>query len=215
MLEDILNMESDFANNDYYGTNVWTEEKFRILSGNTPILLSAPHSVNQIRGDDVRNAEKYTGGIVRYVSNITGSYGIFQIFTHSDPNTDIENSYKNAIINIIELYDIKILLDIHTSSFKDDYDIDIVSNRRETLCGHDELIDRMMEAGKKYGLKIDENNFPNPEKDREIIRISSLICGVPSIRIVINSNKLSQNNKDQLEKVVGFLEEFIKKECKK
>lgn len=54
MKEEILSLETDFANNEYFGTNVWTEEKYRVLSGNIPVLLSAPHSVNQIRGEEVR-----------------------------------------------------------------------------------------------------------------------------------------------------------------
>ena len=54
MKDEILGLESDFANNEYFGTNVWTEEKYRVLSGKIPVLLSAPHSVNQLRGDDVR-----------------------------------------------------------------------------------------------------------------------------------------------------------------
>ena len=210
MINDILSMESDFSNNEYYGTNVWTEEKFRILSGKNPILLSAPHCVNQIRGDDVREAEKYTGGIVRYICNIADCYGIFQMFTHADPNTDIENSYKNAIINMVDLYDIKLLIDIHASHFKDDCDLDIVTNRRETLCDHNDLIDRLMALGKKYDLKIDENNFPNPEKNREIIKVTSLVCGIPAIRIVINSNKLNDNSDKQFEKIVNLIEEFVK-----
>ena len=169
MREEILGLEADFSNNEYYGTNVWTEEKYRILSGNVPVLLSAPHSVNQIRGDDVRDAEKFTGGIARYLSNATNSYAIFQLFTHADPNTDENHNYKNAIINLVELYNIKLLIDVHSSTFSDDTDIDIVTNKRETLCGKDSLIDKLKFLAIKHGVKIDENNSPNKEKDREII----------------------------------------------
>ena len=40
MKEKILDLEADFANNEYFGTNVWTEEKYRVLSGKIPVLLS-------------------------------------------------------------------------------------------------------------------------------------------------------------------------------
>ena len=73
MKEEIISLEADFANNEYFGTNVWTEEKYRVISGSTPILLSAPHSVNQFREEDIRDAEKYTGALVRYLSNATNS----------------------------------------------------------------------------------------------------------------------------------------------
>lgn len=169
MKEEILSLEADFANNEYFGTNVWTEEKYRVLSGSIPVLLSAPHSVNQIRGEDVREAEKFTGSLVRYLSGATNSYGIFELFTHADPNTDAENNYRNAIINLVNVYDIKLLLDLHSSTFKDDTDIDIVTNSRETLLGMDNLFDKLRELGIKYNIKIDENNVPNKEKQNEII----------------------------------------------
>lgn len=210
MKEEILGLEADFANNEYFGTNVWTEEKYRVLSGNVPVLLSAPHSVNQIRGEDVRNAEKLTGALVRYLCNATSSYGIFQLFTHADPNTDEENDYKNAMVNLISAHGIKLLLDIHSSTFKDDTDIDVVTNSRETLRGMDNLFNKFKELGIKYNLKIDEKNVPNKEKENEIITVASLICAIPSIRIVINDKNMNINNDIiAFENIVKLIEEFI------
>lgn len=210
MKDVILNLEEDFANNEYFGTNVWTEEKYRVLSGNFPVLLSAPHSVNQIRGDDVRDAEKYTGAIVRYLSRATNSYGIFELFTHADPNYDTNHDYKNAIINLIETYNIKLLLDIHSSTFKDDTDIDIVTNNRESLCGNYELIDKFKTLAIKHGIKVDENNIPNKDAENEIIVVSALICGIPSIRLVINNSKLDlESGNDKIESICKTIEEFI------
>ena len=196
MNDEIIALEADFANNEYFGTNVWTEEKYRVLSGNVPVLLSAPHSVNQIRGEDVRDAEKYTGALTR--------------FTHADPNTDEENAYKNAVVNLVNSYNIKLLLDIHSSTFKDNTDIDIVTNNRETLRGMDYLFDRLKELGVKYNIKIDENNVPNKEKENEIINVTSLICDIPAMRIVINNKRLETSDEDDsLENIINLMEEFI------
>ena len=155
MKDEILGLESDFANNEYFGTNVWTEEKYRVLSGKIPVLLSAPHSVNQLRGDDVRSAEKYTGALTRYLSSSTSSYAIFQLFTHADPNMDVEHNYKNAIVNLIESYGIKLLIDIHSSNFSDDSDIDVVTNQKTTLCGFDDIPEKIKKIGLKYDVKVD------------------------------------------------------------
>lgn len=210
MKEEILGLESDFANNEYFGTNVWTEEKYRVLSGKIPVLLSAPHSVNQIRGEDVRNAEKYTGSFVRYLSNATNSFAIFQLFTHADPNNDEDHNYKNAVINLINSYDIKLLIDIHSSTFKDDADIDIVTNSRQSLKGMDNLFDKLKALGIKYGVKVEENNVPNKEKENEIITVASTLCGIPSIRMVINNKKLDViDNEEAFKKICCVIEEFI------
>lgn len=210
MKEELFSLEEDFANNEYFGTNVWTDEKYRVLSGNVPVLLSAPHSVNQIRGDDVRDAEKYTGSLVRYLCGATSSYGIFQIFTHSDPNSDPENDYKNGVVNLINGFNLKLLIDIHSSTFKDDTDIDIVTNSRETILGMNNLIDKLKELGIKYDVTFDEMNEPNKEKENEIIYTSSLMCKVPSIRLVINNKKIDPENPNyKVENIEKLLEEFI------
>lgn len=210
MKEEILGLESDFANNEYFGTNVWTEEKYRVLSGNVPVLLSAPHSVNQIRGDDVRNAERFTGALTRYLCNATSSYGIFQIFTHADPNTDIENAYKNAVVNLVNAYNIKLLIDIHSSTFSDDADIDIVTNKRQTLRGNDNLYNKFEQIGIMHGIKVDENNEPNKGKENEIITVTSLICGIPTMRIVINNKRLNiYDNEKDFYKITRVIEDFI------
>ena len=210
MKDEILGLEADFANNEYFGTNVWTEEKYRVLSGSVPVLLSAPHAVNQIRGEDVRDAEKYTGAFVRYLCNATSSFGIFQLFTHADPNNDEDHNYKNAVINLINAYNIKLLIDIHSSTFKDDTDIDIVTNSRQTLRGMDSLFDKLKLLGVKYNVKVDENNVPNKEKSNEIITVASLICGIPTMRIVINNKKLDVlNDEESINKILLLMEEFI------
>ena len=210
MKDEILGLEADFANNEYFGTNVWTEEKYRVLSGSVPVLLSAPHAVNQIRGEDVRDAEKYTGAFVRYLCNATSSFGIFQLFTHADPNNDEDHNYKNAVINLINAYNIKLLIDVHSSTFKDNTDIDIVTNSRQTLRGMDSLFDKLKLLGVKYNVKVDENNVPNKEKSNEIITVASLICGIPTMRIVINNKKLDVlNDEESINKLLLLMEEFI------
>ncbi len=210
MKDEILALESDFSNNSYYGTNVWTEEKYRVISGSIPVLLSAPHAVNQFRGDDVRDAEKYTGAIVRFISRATNSFSIFQMFTHQDPNTDSESLYKDAVINLIDNYKIKLFIDVHSSTFKNDADIDLVTHLHETLCGDELLIEKIKLLGLKYNLKIEENNKPNPEKINEVIAVSARKCGIPSIRLVINNNSLDViNNEDKFKRICSLLQEVI------
>ena len=211
--QEILELEKEFSNNEYFGTNVWTEEKYRVISGSIPVILSAPHSVNQIRDEEVRNAEKYTGALVKYLSSKTNCYCIFELFTHSDPNSDLksQNDYKNAVINLINNYKIKILIDIHSSLFTDDTDIDIVTNKRESLCGANILIDEIKRLSSKYDVTMDEHNEPNKEKENEVITTSSKICNIPSIRIVINNKKLDvETNEEKFTLIEKLLEEFIK-----
>lgn len=218
MKELILDLEKDFANNEYYGTNMWSLEKYRVLNGNIPVLISAPHSVNQLRINDIRDAEKYTGALARYFNNKIGCYSIFQMFTHADPNSDKEHSYKNAIINLIESLNIKLLIDIHSSKFKEDSkaDIDLVTNKRTTLMNDFEIISELKEYGKNNNVVVEENNEPNELKENEIIYVTSLIGGIPAIRIVINEKSLDLvNNEEKFVNICKTIEEFIGNYCKR
>ena len=59
-------------------------------------------------------------------------------------------------------------------------------------------------------IKIDENNVPNKEKENEIINVTSLICGIPAMRIVINNKRLETSDEDDsLENIISLMEEFI------
>ena len=88
--------------------------------------------------------------------------------------------------------------------------MDIVTNNRETLRGMDYLFDRLKELGVKYNIKIDENNVPNKEKENEIINVTSLICNIPAMRIVINNKRLETSDEDDsLENIINLMEEFI------
>ena len=88
--------------------------------------------------------------------------------------------------------------------------MDIVTNNRETLRGMDYLFDRLKELGVKYNIKIDENNVPNKEKENEIINVTSLICNIPAMRIIINNKRLeTKDEDDSLENIINLMEEFI------
>lgn len=218
MKELIMDLEKDFANNEYYGTNVWSLEKYRVLNGNIPVLISAPHSVNQFRIDDIRGAEKYTGALARYFNNSIGCYSIFQMFTHADPNSDKEHMYKNAIINLIENLNIKLLIDIHSSEFKEDSkaDIDLVTNKRTTLMNDFEIIAEFKDFAKNNNIIVEENNEPNELKENEIIYSASFVGGIPAIRIVINEKSLDINtNEEKVVNICKTIEQFIGNYCKR
>ena len=48
------------------------------------------------------------------------------------------------------------------------------------------------------------------KKENEIINVTSLICGIPAMRIVINNKRLETSDEDDsLENIISLMEEFI------
>lgn len=75
---------------------------FRILRGDIPIALSAPHAVRQRRADvsggsALHRSEPYTGPLAIQLHRATGAWAIYATRTaHADPNHAPNTPYKRA-----------------------------------------------------------------------------------------------------------------------
>ena len=76
---------------------------FEVIEGQVPIIISAPHCVQQIRNGKIKSSEGETGAIAQYLAEKTQCYGIYKIYNNNDDaNYDIENNpYKEQIIHMI------------------------------------------------------------------------------------------------------------------
>ena len=101
-LRKIKRLEKLFSDNFYNGSG---KTAFNIEEGRIPIMVSAPHAINQFRDGKVKYADMYTGGIAKYLHEKTGCHVIYScMYTESDPNYDewhnltgnIHNSYSSS-----------------------------------------------------------------------------------------------------------------------
>lgn len=137
ILQHIKNAEQKFKENNYKGssTRPCMVEKY----GDLPILLSAPHAVKQIRNCEIKAHEFYTGAIVECLAKqigcacITKQY-LIENTANDDPNTDNANcSYKTAIKQFLQKYNIKLFVDIHGLSSKRDSVVDICIDKGKNV----------------------------------------------------------------------------------
>lgn len=108
--------EGIFSRNSYDGANPGNgEPSYRILRGSSPILLSAPHSVNQTRNGGLKQAEIMTGGIALLLHKITGAHVIVKTYHDGDANYDEfdDNTYQQAIASYLPASNVELLIDIH------------------------------------------------------------------------------------------------------
>lgn len=130
-LERIRELNKKYAANDYNGI-LNTGNNTRVIPGNCPILLSAPHAVRQIRNGKIKGADTLTGPIVEVLCEKTGAHGIIRTFNlGDDPNNDNTGhglAYKESIIDIAKKNNIKCIIDIHGCCDDYPFDIDIGTN---------------------------------------------------------------------------------------
>ena len=121
----IAKNEKIFSANNYDGN---MGENYKIIRGNIPIMLSAPHSVNHYRNGQKKWADLWTGGIALYLQQITGCHLIYNAcFAEKDPNFDASdnNDYQKVLKQYLKNKSIYVLLDLHGSSASREYAVEL------------------------------------------------------------------------------------------
>ena len=147
------------------------EKSFRVIKGNIPVIISAPHSVKQLREGRVKGAEYQTGAIASILSEETSCFAIYKTYNNQDDaNYDMENNeYKEEIKKIIKENDIRILLDIHGAKDEHNFDIDLGTAYGENINNNIEILKRLKNYFKKYKIEnVTENKTFKADSIRTI-----------------------------------------------
>lgn len=130
-IKNIIELEEKYESNQYNGINNGNSN-FKIIYGTIPIILSAPHSVNQYREERIKGADKLTGAIVEYLCAKTGSNGIIRTYNFNDDpnykNNGESLKYKKEILGLIKEKNIAILIDVHGCKDNHGFDIELGTN---------------------------------------------------------------------------------------
>lgn len=208
-IQDIIyNYEKDVIQEQHIGTNIDTV--LTILSKDSKVLLSAPHSVKHFRNGNQKVADINTYGMARYVQSISNCNMITSLGNRlSDPNYDIDCYYKRQLDYLINSNDIKTLIDIHGCTNKKDYvDIDIATNYDKTLCYDKNIIHILSSVCNSTDLIISENKYFTSEYENTIASFVSSKYHIPSIEIEISYNGRCTN---RASKVTTYLFDLINK----
>lgn len=190
-----------------------TDDSFIYKIGDIPVLLTAPHTMKQIKEDGtVKLAEPYTKAIAKYVSNKTNcSYLIKTKDTMIDANKDAEDEFKKLLIKIIEENNIKLVLDLHGSSRDREFDVELgtLNNISADYSTINELKEAFLEN------EISNVVINEPFKGGGITRYIYGMTDIDVIQIEINRNYRDIELIDNLEKlcnsIISFINQFNEK----
>ena len=136
---------------------------FNVYEGTIPIILSAPHAVRASRDGIIKKSDMLTGGIVEYLCNHLGTYGIIRSCNlNDDPNKDSSGygmQYKEAINFMIEKYGIIALIDFHGCSDNQGFDIDIGTNLGRNINYYDNSLSCVYDSLKGLGRVMIDAKF--------------------------------------------------------
>ena len=204
-------LEEIFSANEYDGI---LNENYIYKEGRIPILVSAPHAVIQTNKDNIKFPDKFTGGIALLINELTDCHIIVKSHNDGiDPNSTnmgMDGGYKEKIIDTINKYDIKLLIDLHGLRSDRDTDVDIITHYGMTI-GHDKsIIEELMKCLRANDiLNLSEDKYYFAESEKVIVHKIWKVLEIPSIELEINHSYRNPCEPNNLIKIINSLESFI------
>lgn len=139
---------------EYENKTSKNERTFEVIEGKIPVLLSAPHSVRQLREGKIKGKDKYTGAITIELAKQTNSFAIYKTYNNQDDASyDIENNeYKEEVLELIAKHNIKVFLDIHGAKDTDEFEVDIGTDEKRNLNGKAQILESLIKNLKEKGI---------------------------------------------------------------
>lgn len=196
----------DFAKEmlDLEGTN--SDNTYLINIGDCPVILTAPHTMEQKKEDGIKFGEFFTKAIAMYVAKKTNcSYLIKQKDTGKDANREVKEDFKDMLITFIKNNNIKLVIDIHGSKKEREYDIEFgtLNNLSCDFSVVKELEDAMHENN------IDNITYNDPFKGGAITQTVYEKTNIDIIQLEINQNYRDINDFEKLQNLCQALIDFI------
>ena len=190
----ILKEEKEFFENNYKGEG---SEDFKYSEGSIPILISAPHSVKQIRNNEYKAADIYTGALIKTLSKTTNAHVIYKTKTKGDENYTNKNTpYREKIKEIVKDHHIKVVIDLHGMSDKGDSYIDIGTggSNNKNLLGCDYILPCVKKSF--HNVNYSENKYFSAKGELTLSHYCSHVLAVPTLQLEISRKYRSKESKN-------------------
>ncbi len=180
--EKLLKMEEDFRFEQF------EVEPFIIENGHLPVLISAPHSVAQLRNGKPKLGEYLTGVLVQLLREDTDCYAAYKTKnTNDDANFDESNPYKDALTAHIKKNNILYLLDLHIMSNSREHLVDLGTARGRNIQQQFEKVEMIQRIFNNNGIeKVEIDQIFTAGNPNTVSATISRVCQIFSLQIEIN-----------------------------
>lgn len=198
---------------EYENKPLKEEQTFEVIEGKIPVLLSAPHSVRQLREGKIKGKDRYTGAITIELAKQTNSFAIYKTYNNQDDASyDIENNeYKEKVLELIDKHNIKVFLDIHGAKDTDEFDVDIGTDEKRNLNGKTQILENLIKNLKEKGITkigIDKKfkACTMHTLTKKIVSSTNIAC----MQIEITRKYRDLEQVEKMEKIINAIKSWIK-----
>ncbi|MGP8214981.1 MAG: hypothetical protein ACLQQ4_05410 [Bacteroidia bacterium] len=168
---------------------------FKYLSGNSPLLIVAPHATSHMREGKRIKIDGGTGSLAVFLNK---NYSIPILFTTykspSDPNYYDDNAFKDTLGKIVEKYKPKFIIDLHGSVWSRPYDVDFGTLNNKSYFDKADLFKSLIEDFVSNGLVVGSQDYFSAEEHQTDTKFLHN-KGFPCVQCEINSNYLMRSLK--------------------
>lgn len=126
---------------------------FEVLSGNSRVLVVAPHATDQMREGQPKRADAGTGSLAVMLNRLAGTPVIYTTArSPSDPNFYDDNDFKRRLEELLRELRPALVLDLHASHSSRPYDVDFGTMGGEALAGRPRHLIRLADRLRDEGL---------------------------------------------------------------
>lgn len=198
---------------EYENKPLKEEQTFEVIEGKIPVLLSAPHSVRQLREGKIKGKDRYTGAITIELAKQTNSFAIYKTYNNQDDASyDIENNeYKEKVLELINKHNIKVFLDIHGAKDTDEFDVDIGTDEKKNLNGKTQILENLIKNLNEKGItKIGiDKKFKACTMHTLTKKIASS-TNIACMQIEITRKYRDLEQVEKMEKIINAIKSWIK-----
>lgn len=185
---------------------------FELLSGKGAVMVSAPHSVEQLRNNQIKYAEPQTGVLTKMLHDTLECPVIYKTKNcGDDANFDEVSPYKQALAEYIKNNNVSFLLDLHQLAPSREAKIVIGTGKFKNV-SRVEFVDVAIRAFKSKNIGLIQ--IDDPFEASYPFTVSSYIsssCNISCLQIEMHSNLVRMDTEEsQAEEVFEALVELIK-----
>ncbi|MEO2077858.1 MAG: hypothetical protein ABGX20_21210 [Bacillus sp. (in: firmicutes)] len=182
-IEKITKLSEQFITNQFVH-----RDSHVILQGSLPIMISAPHTVSQMRNGKAKNSESYTGVLATLLHKNEDFHAIIKTRNlMDDANYDRHSLYRDELISYINRHSIKLLIDLHVMHSSKANILEIATGNGKNIHEQWDLVNAMTTIAKSHG--IDKIGIDHKFRALNPNCVSAHIadrCQIPTLQVEMN-----------------------------
>ncbi len=182
------------------------------ISGNVPVLITAPHATAHVRMGKLKRQEFFTGALSSLLHNTMGCHVLYtNSLSQIDPNYYDDSPFKEKLLEISGRADFKFLVDLHgTGPGRSAEVFPGTGEAREFLLGKEHYFDALLSSSVSLGVSIGgEDVFP-AARQMTVTKYAARNLGVPSMQLeIVRELRSPVSSPEGFEKLVQFMQDFI------